>query len=188
MPLQHIRKNALAVLLNHVPMTGHDAIEIPRANPATTLPEPGPIPLAGHVPNEPPLPQGIPARILERGEKLGEKTGGGIFGGGARILLVGGQVEDQIRGDEGAIGPVIEDQFPVGVRAHVLVIELPVQFRPQAQRGFVALREDVRKGETLSVRGRFALLGEAVDADDGGAREGSRPVREVDVVLEVERD
>ena len=169
-------------------MTRHDAVEIPPLNLPHTPIEPRPVPRARHIPIKPLLPNRTPLRTHQADKHPRQQAGRGRFPR-ARILLVRRQVEQQVGLDEGAVGPVVEDELPVGVRVHVLVLEVGVEVRVDVEGVFVRGREDVLEARA---GGGFvalcAFLGEAFGAQEGGGREGRRPFRQEDVVFEVWRD
>lgn len=72
MPGHDLFEDVLAARLDHVAVARDQPVKIPTRNRTTAAPEPLPIALASHVPDEPLLPQGGPFGILKAGEELGQ--------------------------------------------------------------------------------------------------------------------
>lgn len=108
MPLHHLLENALSILLNNVTMTRHNLIEIPAIDPRNTLIKRRAIPAANRIPNEPLLPLGIARSRVDRTEQPRQPPTCRAL---PRLthLLCRGQIEHQIRFDQRARGPVVED-------------------------------------------------------------------------------
>jgi len=187
MPLEDLPEDPLPPTLNHVPVTRYDAIEIELLNLPDTLVERRPIPRARHIPIKPLLPDRASLRTHQTHKQPRQQARGRGLAG-ARILLVRGQVEEQIGFDEGAVGPVVEDELLVGVAVHVLVVEVGVEVGVDVEAVFVLGREDVVEAGA----GRFfalrAFLAQAFGPEELGGGEGRRPLGDEDVVFGVRRD
>ena len=188
-PLKHLLKHGFSVLLDGVTMAGDDSDKIPRVDPLYALVERGAVPAADGVPEQALLAFALDG--LGADEGAGEEAGLGPVGlGHARVLLLGGEVEEEVGLDEDLVGLVEEDDLLVGVAVDVLDLEVGLEL--VADRGGALGLGLVDDGEVLLadllVGGGLALLREAVGADDLGGREGLLPVRDEDVVLHVGGD
>lgn len=127
MPLHDLLEDALASGFDHISMTRHDPVEIPRPNPQHTLIERGSIRRTQSIPNRPLLPQRRALGTLQPAKNLGQNARGGVDGGFGE-LFGGGEVEEEIAFDEGFGGFVQEDEFFVRVAVDVFGGEGGVEF------------------------------------------------------------
>lgn len=188
MPLEDLPEDALPPTLNHVPMTRYDAIEIELLDLPDTPVEGRPIARARHIPIEALLPDGGPLGAHQAHKQPRQQARGGGLAAGARILLVGGQVKEQVGLDEGAVGPVVEDELLVGVAVHVLVVEVGVEVGVDAEVVLVPGREDVLEAGAGRFLAPRAFLAQPFGPEQPGGGEGRRPLRDEDVVFGVRRD
>ena len=101
---------------------------------------------------------------------------------------MGGQVEQHIRFDEGAVGPVVEDELFVRVGVQVFVVEIGVEIGVHFEVVFVLGREDVLEVRARALLALLALLRQAFGPEQFGGWEGRGPLGDEDVVFEVGRD
>lgn len=187
MPLKHLPKDALPPTLNHIPMTRNDPIEIEPLDLAYTAIEPLPVHRARHIPIEPLLPHRRPPHTHQAHKHPRQEPVRGSHAG-ARILLVRGQVEEQVGFDEGAVGLVVEDELLVGVAVDILVVEVGVEVRVDLEVGLVLGGEDVLEAGAGGFVALGAFFGQPFGTQEPGGGEGRGPFGEEDVVLEVWRD
>ena len=171
-------------------MGRNDLLEIPAVDAAHALAETFAILGGDGIPDEALLPGSGWGSVVELGEDLGQKTGGG-GDGGARVLLVGREVEEEVGLDEGAGGSVEEDELLVGVGVDELDGELLVEVGADGGGEGVVLvgfGEDVVEGGLALLWILRTLLGQTVGPKDFGGREGRVPGGDVDVVFHVRGD
>lgn len=127
MPLQHLLKHTLRACLNHISVTRDQAIEIPLVNARRARRKALAIRRARTPPDHALLRQRLALGARQRAKDLGQEPRTRVH---ARLaeLLRRRRVEQVVCFDEGARGPVVEDDFLVGVRVDVLPVELGVEF------------------------------------------------------------
>ncbi len=168
-------------------MARDDPVKVPLVNLRDTPIESGPILRAGRIPIEALLPRRRTLRTHQPDEQPVQHAGRGRLAG-ARVLLVRGQVEEQVGFDERAVGPVIEDDFLVGVTVGVFVVEIGVELGVDPHVVFVRGRKDVGEVGARCLSALLSLFGQAFRPDEFGVGEGGRPLCKEDVVFEVRRN
>lgn len=183
MPPQHLLKHTLRPRLNNIPMTRNQAIKIPLINPRRARRKTLPIHRTRAPPNHALLRQRLALGARQRAENLRQDARTRVH---ARLAELLGRraVEHVVCFDERPGGPVVEDDFLVGVRVHVLPVELGVEL---GRNGVERLRgaEKVCKRDVFFGGVFGAQLGERLGAEDLRLGVGGVPGAEEDVVLEV---
>lgn len=166
-------------------MTRDQTIKVPLVDAPHGLAERAAVGARGHMPDEPFLPRhGRPGR-QQRYHDLGQDARV-VALRSPGVLLPGGQVKQQVRLDEGARGPVQDDELVPGVAVDVLDVEFQVEFfRDLLLLAPVLPREDVRELDAPQLRVGLALLPQPVRREDLGVWEGFLPLRDEEVVLQV---
>ena len=195
MPLKRLVKDLLRIPLQHISMTRDEGVKVPAVDELDAVVEAGAV-LGDHIPVEALHPLVLAAvGVVQALKRPPREVGRGALGlGHAAVLLPGGQVEHQVRLDEGAVRPVEEDELAVAVPIDILVVEVGVKVLPDANIALAGLGEDdgklfiadlgvVALGVLLG-----ALLGETLWADELGRGEGLGPLADEDVVLNVKGD
>jgi hypothetical protein len=162
MPFQHLLEHALRTRLNNIPMTRNQPIKIPLINPCRAPRKA----LTIHRTRTPPDHALLRYRRALGGSKrtkdLGQDARAGVHACLAELLRRR-RVEHVVCFDERAGGSVVEDDFLVGVRVHVLPVELGVELGGD---GVQRLRgaEEVCEGDVFFGLVFCAQLGERLGA------------------------
>ena len=187
MPCKNLPKDAFAARVDHVTVTRDDAVKVPLVDAPDAVVEAGTILGAEQVPDEAALPPSLAGGAHGSGKEARGQAGGG-GDAGARVLLGGGHVEEQVGLDEGAVGAVEEDELAVGVAVDVLVVEVAVKVVADAQVALGRAREDGREGHGLVLLlPRRPLLREPLGPDQLRLRIRLVPRSQEDVMLHVRR-
>lgn len=188
-PAHHLLKDLSSVIHHDISVARHDILDPPGINPLDALRKR--LAITGAVPEQSFLPDSIASGMHDPTEDLGQNARGWRHVG-ARVLLCGWQIEQQIGFDQRRGGLVEEDQLAVGVRLDVLVGEVGVEGLVDLHVQLVLLGEDCVKGHIgdgiVTVGCLGALLGEAFRTNDLGLRESVGPAAEEDVVLDIGRN
>jgi hypothetical protein len=180
MPAKHFLEHALAITLNHIPMTRHDPLKPPLVDSTHTLIEPIPIARTSAIPNRAFLPHRRARGTLQRAKDLGQYAARCVLACLAELLR-GRQVEHHICSDERLCGLVVEDEFFVDVGGHVFPVELGIELGGYGCYG-ICFGEDKGEGHGL-VALLGALLGEGFGTHDLCGGVGLVPGPKEDVVL-----
>lgn len=188
-PLEYLPKDILPISLEDISMAGNQCCEIPLINNLEAVAHA--VAVLGEMPVEPLGPGGLSAGILHALEEFVQKPAGPLRLGHLAVLLGSRQIEHQIRLDQDLVGPVVEDEFLVGVAIDVLVVEVSVELFADSNVTLSLLCED--NGKLVVVDFRVlgllcALLGKTLWADDLGFGPLLGPFRDEDVVFKVKRD
>lgn len=125
MPLHHLLKRRLAILLDNIAVARDHALEVPRVDSRNALIERRLV-LANCVPQKPPVTGGLTLQIRKVRKDLCENARSRVD---ARLaeLLGCGQVEDEVGLDQRARGLVVEDDLLIGMRVNVFILKLRIE-------------------------------------------------------------
>lgn len=190
-PVKHLFKRLLGALLNDVSVTRHNNLYVPRVDALDALIEAGAVATAESVPDQSLQALDVSLCRLKAYELASQEPRiGPVLLGNARVLLGSREVENQVGLDQNAIGLVEEGELLVGVGVDVLVLKVVVKLGADGRGALgVGLEDDVKRlladpGVVLGA----SLLGKAVNTNQHGGGEGSLPLRDEKVVLNVGRD
>lgn len=182
-PCHHIAEYPLGTSLDSITMARNQAIKVPLINPSHGLIERRPILFGENIPCKPSMPCSWRLGGQQRHDKPRKEISPRFRGLG--ILLLSGQVEEQIRLNNRARGLMQKHQLARPVAIHILAFKLSIELLRDRPRQLIVLLEYMLEQGVLELRVRLSLFIQTLRRQDHCLWVCVLPRGEIEVVFDI---